>query len=240
MDRTDHSGRQGDEQDWDAGFEREVSYIGGMGDTLQGQLLIASATLTDPNFEKSVILVIQHNDEGAMGLVLNSMTPVPMAEAWGKVSDEPYAGDDKLHRGGPCPGPLMVLHNRAEHGQMQVGESVLGEQDELGEAAVQDIGGGSGGDGGTGVYFSTDKSLIAGVVKDPSATWLCFVGYAGWGQGQLEAELAEGSWLTLPATAEHVFLGEELPWGRLMSEADPESLPNRLDPRIVPDDPSLN
>ncbi|MEM6392468.1 MAG: YqgE/AlgH family protein [Planctomycetota bacterium] len=233
MDRTDRSGRRGDERGWDEGLEREPGYIGGMDDTLQGQLLIASATLTDPNFEKSVILIIQHNDEGAMGLVLNSLTPVPMAEAWGKVSDEPYAGDDKLHRGGPCPGPLMVLHNQAEHGQLEVGESVLGEQDEVGEAAVEDT-------AGMGVYFSTDKSLIAGVVKDPSATWLCFVGYAGWGPGQLEAELAEGSWLTLPARAEHVFRSDDLPWGTLVSEADPESLPNRLDPRIVPDDPSLN
>ncbi|MEM6750645.1 MAG: YqgE/AlgH family protein, partial [Planctomycetota bacterium] len=65
-------------------------------------------------------------------------------------------------------------------------------------------------------------------------------GYAGWGPGQLEGELETGSWLLRDATPEAVFAGPSASWGKLSSAADPDSPRNRIDPRLMPDDPHLN
>jgi len=78
--------------------------------SLQGHLLIASPTLLDPNFRKSVVLLVQHNEEGAMGLVLNRPTETKLCEAWTQVAETDCASDASLNLGGPCEGPLMALH----------------------------------------------------------------------------------------------------------------------------------
>ncbi|MEM9294733.1 MAG: YqgE/AlgH family protein [Planctomycetota bacterium] len=182
-------------------------------DSYAGQLLIASPRLLDPNFERTVGLIVRHDDDGALGLVLNRATPVPLAQAWSEVSDTAYEGDDPLLRGGPCEGPLMVLHAEPEHAQFEV----LG-----------------------GVYFSAETERVTALVESHCTPALYFVGYAGWGPGQLEGELETGSWLLRDATPEAVFAGPSASWGKLSSAADPDSPRNRIDPRLMPDDPHLN
>src|SRR5687768_5273835 len=78
--------------------------------SLQGQLLIASPKLFDPNFFRSVVLLVQHTDAGALGLVLNRPLEMTINDAWGQVSETPCDATGFLHQGGPCEGPLMVLH----------------------------------------------------------------------------------------------------------------------------------
>ena len=89
--------------------------------SLAGNLLIASPFLGDQNFNKSVVLIIQHTEEGAFGLVLNRPTNFRMADVWDIVSDdEPCPADAVIHYGGPVEGPLMALHtkrSRSEHEQ---------------------------------------------------------------------------------------------------------------------------
>ncbi|MEM7681571.1 MAG: YqgE/AlgH family protein [Planctomycetota bacterium] len=182
-------------------------------DSHAGQLLIASPTLLDPNFEQTVGLIVRHDEDGALGLVLNRATPVPLAQAWSEVSDTAFAGEDLLLRGGPCEGPLMVLHAEQDHAQLQVAD---------------------------GVYFSAETERVTAIVEANAQPALYFVGYAGWAPGQLEDELETGAWWLAPAESATVFLGPKASWGKLVSSVDPGSPVNRIDPRLMPDDPSLN
>src|SRR4051812_11769682 len=88
--------------------------------SLQGQLLIASPKLMDPNFFKSVVLVVQHGDGGALGLILNRRIDVTVQSAWGQVSEGTCEVEGNLHQGGPCEGPLMVVHGEESLGQLEV------------------------------------------------------------------------------------------------------------------------
>ena len=70
--------------------------------SLQGHLLIAAKSLRDPNFLRTVLLMIEHNEDGAMGLVLNRPSRLSMKEAWSEVRDTPCPINDPLFHGGPC------------------------------------------------------------------------------------------------------------------------------------------
>ncbi|HEX4792994.1 MAG TPA: YqgE/AlgH family protein, partial [Humisphaera sp.] len=109
--------------------------------SLQGHLLIASPQLADPNFARSVVLIVQHNESGALGLILNRPLETNLQSVWEQVSDVPCFVDQPLHQGGPCEGPLMVLH----------GDESLSEMSLL-----------------PGVYWSTDKDSVEQLVSHNS------------------------------------------------------------------------
>jgi putative transcriptional regulator len=143
-----------------------------MTETLRGRLLVAAPILRDPNFHRTVVLVAEHGEEGAMGLVLNRPTDTPVADALPELVA--IAGEDPVYVGGP-----VAL------------ESVLAiaELDDPGDASE--------------LLFGT-----VGFVQEPDVPVLrgrVFVGYAGWGAGQLEEELEEESWLVLPAEPDYLF-----------------------------------
>ena len=75
---------------------------------IQGQLLIASSRLMDPNFVRTVILLVRYGDDGALGLVLNRPLETSVKEACEKVLETPCNADGNLFQGGPCEGPLTV------------------------------------------------------------------------------------------------------------------------------------
>jgi putative transcriptional regulator len=182
-------------------------------DSLQGQLLIAAPRLSDPNFFHTVILLVQHGVDGALGLVLNRPASASVSAVWQQVSESPCLIEGFLHQGGPCEGPLMVVHTDEEASDLEVV---------------------------TGLYFSTNKNAIERLVDKASSPTTFFVGYAGWGPGQLENELEQASWLTAPAKPEHVFDPPDELWHALHRAAAKASHPSWLPPGIMPDDPSLN
>ena len=181
--------------------------------SLQGQLLIASPKLRDANFFKTVVLMVQHNEEGALGVVLNRPLEATIESAWEQVSEGPCNAEGRLHQGGPCPGPLMVLHTNSAHAQIEVME---------------------------GIYFTTDKSAIEQLVLVNDGPMKFVVNYAGWGPGQLEGELEAGGWFIAAATQEQVFRSDEQLWPTVVRAAAREMLYPWLDPKLVPDDPSVN
>jgi len=181
--------------------------------TLKGQLLLASARLQDPNFVRSVVFLVQHGDEGALGLILNRPLETTVGQVCDQVLSAQCAVEGFMHQGGPCEGLLMVLHT----------------QEELADAEVV-----------PGVYFSTERDKIESLMQSGDGDSKFFVGYSGWGAGQLETELESESWLVLPADATQVFLGGEAleeQWSRLTARV---TLGKYIDPARIPEDPSLN
>ncbi len=152
------------------------------GDLDAGMLLLASPELLDPNFVDSVVLLLDVNDEGALGVVLNRPSALPVSEVlagWGDVVEEP----EVLFQGGPV----------STDGALAVALASPGGQDGVGFRPVADR---------LGLLdLDTPTELVAGSVEKLRI----FAGYAGWGAGQLEDEIEEGSWYVVPARADDVF-----------------------------------
>ena len=176
-------------------------------------MLLAAPRLLDPNFRRTVVLLIQHSDEGALGLVLNRPTKARINEVWSQVSDTPCSSDALLHLGGPVEGPLMALH----HSQ------------DLADAQIV-----------SGVYFTPEPAKIQQLVGSDEIPARLFVGYAGWGAGQLENELREGSWFTCRATSEFVFDQFDDLWETVFKQLGKNSPLSALNIRHVPPDPRMN
>jgi putative transcriptional regulator len=181
--------------------------------SLKGHLLVASPKLRDPNFFHAVILMVQHDEKGSLGLVLNRPTDLSVRHAWKKLSQTPCEIEGHLHQGGPCESMLMALHTDVEASDLEVFE---------------------------GVQFSTTKDAIEHLVAQGAGQVRLYVGYAGWSAGQLEGELAEGAWLTIPATEARVFDPREHSWQHLFRLIGRQTLLQMLDPKLVPDDPAVN
>lgn len=184
-----------------------------MTQNLKGHLLIASPKLRDPNFYRAVVLMVQHDEKGSLGLVLNRPLDITVKSAWKQLSQSPCELTGQLHQGGPCEGVLMALHTDIEASDMEVME---------------------------GVHFSTTKDAIEHLVAHSGGKVRLFVGYAGWTAGQLEGELTEGAWLTMQADHQHVFDSSQGNWEMLIRAIGRASLTQWIDPKLVPDDPSVN
>lgn len=146
-------------------------------DSLKGQLLIAAPMLVDPNFHRTVVLIMEHTDEGALGVVLNRPTELPVGEAVPDLAE--LADGDPVFAGGPVqPQAVIAL---AEH------TGPVGEEAVCGPIAP--------------IQVSDDIDDIGGHV----ARVRVFAGYAGWGAGQLESELERDDWIVEPAQNDDAF-----------------------------------
>jgi putative transcriptional regulator len=181
--------------------------------SLEGQFLVASRELLDPNFARAVVLLVQHTDEGAMGLVINRPTKTTLAEAWKQVSEATCPSSGLIYLGGPCRGPLMALHSDAEQSEIEVAP---------------------------GLHFSADPDKIETLIGNAESPARFFIGFAGWGPGQLEAEMAQDSWITAPAAPEHVFDAPHDLWVKIMRQISTSQMIEALNIKHVPADPSLN
>ena len=177
--------------------------------SLQGKLLVSSPALVDPNFRKTVVLIAHHDDEGAMGLVLSRPSELPATDAVPALEGLPGA-EGPVFVGGPVqPEAFMVL----------------AEFDDVTEAAAPIV---------DGVGFMPADAEP----DDLSIRRLrLFAGYSGWGAGQLEAELAESSWIVVDAVADDAFAEDpdELWRNVLHRQGGPFSLMENM-----PFDPGLN
>jgi putative transcriptional regulator len=145
-------------------------------------LLVSMPQMADPNFSKTVVLLAEYGAHGAFGLVLNRQMPEP-AQAI-VTSDEPLTIHPQMHlfTGGPVePTRAWILTARPE----------------LDPEALEVM---------SGIYLSASASLVRRTLQsapDPGVRMV--VGYAGWGAGQLDVELAESSWLLAPVEADLIF-----------------------------------
>lgn len=187
--------------------------------SLQGKLLIASPHMADPNFARTVILLIQHSDEGAFGVVLNRALDKTVRELWAEVEEPPCDNQQHLNLGGPVSGPLMALHDDA-------GLHVEAQQE-----AMEVL---------PGVFFAHEKTQLSSLVQKTKVHFKMFIGHSGWGEGQLESELKQGAWLTLPATAELVFFEEERLWSVVTRQVGGQFYRDVLKIKGLPKEPGMN
>jgi len=181
-----------------------------MSESLRGQLLIASPALLDPNFRRTVVLVVAHDEDGAVGIVLNRRTDTDVAEAVPELGElvEPGA---TVSIGGPVQNEAVV---------------VLAEWDDLDEAGTLVFG-----DIGL-MGAEADSERVVAATRRVRV----FAGYAGWASGQLEAELDEPSWILEEARADDVFGQDGDLWASVLRRKGGAF---RL-VATMPEDPSLN
>jgi len=182
-------------------------------DLTPGTFLISAPLMQDPNFRRSVVLLCEHNErEGTFGLILNRELDVHL----GDVLEDYMTYDPPLYMGGPVQREtLHVLHTRPDDipGGMPLGNDVT---------------------------WGGDFEVVQQVAKGGDAApdnLRFFLGYAGWGPGQLRAELGEDAWIPAPGAADLVF------------ETDPGQLWRTILRRMggeyaflanFPDDPRMN
>jgi len=181
--------------------------------SLEGQFLFASPQLVDANFAKAVVLMIQHNDEGALGVIVNRPTCKTVEELWGEVGDEPCESQRPIYLGGPVSGPLMSVHTDRSLAELEILP---------------------------GLFFAAKKNHLDQLVLGEDGRYKVFVGHAAWSPGQLEGEIEAGAWRTVPATAEYVFYDGEGLWEQGFKRIGESLLQSILKIKHVPEDPSMN
>jgi putative transcriptional regulator len=182
-------------------------------DALRGMLLLAAPALKDPNFDRTVVFIAEHSDEGAMGLVLNRPSEAAVAEAIPDLDWVADAGGELVHVGGPV-APNGVI--------------VLAEWEDPSHAVV---------------LVDDDLGFVPGDVEDTDALAAAvrrarvYAGHAGWGPGQLEDELAEEAWIVETPLREELFSDDpEGLWAAVLRRKGREfALLSTMPP-----DPSLN
>jgi putative transcriptional regulator len=179
---------------------------------LQGQLLLDGGELAGSFFARTVVLICQHDAEGAFGLVLNRITDKKFSEVITAEVPESLK-EDLIYIGGPVqPAAMSYLHSDA----FLPGANVLP---------------------GLNLGHSLDELVELGAGYSATRKLKTFAGYAGWSPGQLEGEMKRNSWLTHPATLDLVFDPEpEKLWHKIMRD---KGWKQRLIAEM-PDDPALN
>ncbi len=179
-----------------------------LGTSLAGHMLVASPHMRDPRFTQTVIFMVRHDETGAMGLVVNR--PVGRAAIGALAQDfgltiqpgivAPSTGSLIVHTGGPVEPFLGFVLHSSEYGR----SSEYGQSSEYGRspeyrwpATFKVI---------EGFSFTADPAILAAIADGTGPKRALFAfGYAGWGPGQLEGEIARADWLIAPADAEIVF-----------------------------------
>jgi len=154
-------------------------------ESLENHLLIAMPSLGDSYFNKTVTYICEHNDEGAMGLIINSPVNITLNELLAQLDadkDESPELSQQVLTGGPVsPDRGFVLHS-----PQKAWSSSLALSDEI--------------------MITTSKDILMSLGSEEAPEkFMVTLGYAGWGPGQLEQELQDNSWLTIPADSDILF-----------------------------------
>ena len=152
--------------------------------SLCDHFLIAMPGLNDSSFAHTVTYICEHSDTAAMGVVINHVTPMQLREIFTQMDleDQSIHGDQIVMSGGPVqPERGFVLHTGKDSWQSTLQVSA-------------------------DISLTASRDIIAALAEGTGPEqWLITLGYAGWGEGQLEAEIAANSWLTVPANSHIMF-----------------------------------
>ncbi len=164
-----------------------------------GKMLVASRELPDPNFAKTVVLIVEHDDRETMGLIINRQSEVALASVFKRV--KPGAGPaPTFFLGGPVQTDGVVALLRAAEGSSSDTRHVFGE-----------------------VYLVSEREPLEHQIAAGADPQRCrvYLGYSGWASGQLEQETIQGAWYVLPGTADLIFDAHpESLWDRLIARTE--------------------
>lgn len=167
-----------------------------------GMLLVAKRALDGSYFGQTVVYLIEHDEHGTLGLIVNRPSEIRLSDVLADIEDGPAAAH-RLYYGGPVePSAIMMLMR---------GQSAAGEMAHVAGS----------------VYVSVDRHVLdAALAANKSASELrVYLGYSGWSAGQLDFELERGSWHVVTADADAVFSGEsDSLWHRLIERLEPEGI----------------
>jgi putative transcriptional regulator len=185
--------------------------------SLVGLLLVATPQLSDPNFTRAVVLLVQHHEQGAVGVVLNRPSEVSVDQVlpdWALLA----SGPSVLFRGGPVsPGGALCL------ARLGTRDDPMGWQ-QLSAPGMETLG-------------LVDLQAPPVMLGSQVAGLRVFTGYSGWGAGQLEREIEDGAWYLLPADEADPFSEDpENLWGRVLRRQGGQLAMLAT----LPEDPSLN
>jgi putative transcriptional regulator len=175
-----------------------------------GQLLIAASSLHDPNFARTVVLIVKDDENGTFGLVLNRPLETSVKDACASAMEIDCQIDVPLHLGGPCEGIVSVVHSQPDLGELEIF---------------------------SGIYFTTERDRIECLMADNPTPAKYFAGYAGWSAGQLDQELEAGAWLLTSADRRYIFNDEKDLWNRVITQI---TVGRWINVDQMPDDPSVN
>jgi len=162
----------------------------------KGMLLVAAPEMRDPRFSETVILILHHDSEGAIGVAINRPTWVDPIDVFPEMDFlDSYRGH--MYNGGPVARANIVILVRDPEFEIPDTEPVL-----------------------DNIYVSADPDFLreATLGAQTDQALRLYAGHANWGAGQLDQEIAGGSWRLLPGTTEHVFATEPLKlWGDVLT-----------------------
>lgn len=183
--------------------------------SLKGHLLLAKESLLDPHFARSVVLIFDHNEYGAAGIILNRPLATTVGEIARRAFDYPSDWQKPLNMGGPVSGPFAAAHTIKEMADLEVMP---------------------------GVYGALLPEHLQQLIRKQQEPTLFVLNYSGWGPGQLEQEIIEDSWDVMPAKPEHIFYSEENDlWELCRTDLErSQTLQSALGIKIKPLDPRMN
>lgn len=173
----------------------------------KGVLLVAKRSMRDPRFQRTVVLLLAHGDEGTLGLIINRPTDIPLSQALPELAvpaKEPHI----LFFGGPV-GINMLIFLVRTGAPLQQAAHVMAD-----------------------VYYSADKDTLEQLLKEhrDAHELRLYVGHSGWAPGQLAAEIARGDWLLVRGDSKTVFEKDlESIWPELIEQRPPPGM--IVDPR---------
>ena len=183
-----------------AGAALGLGSFAGAQEIANGSLLIASPELADPNFSHGVVLLLRHDDNGAIGVVINRVTSLAPAKVFPELADTlgTYAG--KLYRGGPLAPSRLLFLVRGLAAATVNGPEIVDK-----------------------VFLAADPDSLPEILRLATGPdeFRMFAGHAEWTAGQLESEVKHGAWRVVPASADVVFSDKPTKlWEQLATRAD--------------------
>lgn len=181
-------------------------------DLAAGKILVANPDLLDPNFARTVVLLLRHSQDGALGVVLNRPTDTPVSDVIENLP-ELRGHPARVYGGGPVDGSHLVVLVRSDR-ELDEAEHVFGN-----------------------VHVSRDRELLRRLarVRTQRESFRVYVGYAGWGRGQLEREMALGGWTVYSGREDVVFHDDPDKIWRLLAPDGPSRETRRRGTPTLPE-----
>ncbi|MFK7767899.1 MAG: YqgE/AlgH family protein [Mariniblastus sp.] len=190
----------------------ELSKVGSISDVAPGTLLVASPALGRSPFQRTVVFVMQNNQEGTFGVVLNRPADDHIKFAWQQLTGS-ESGDRFIMQGGPIGGPVFALHREAQLAELEMPG---------------------------GIFVSAASEKFQQLVENDDSTYRIVFGVSGWKRGQLNDEIEEGLWFAIDGNADRVFDDPTWMWEKSIRKYGQQLLCDVIGVDGLPESPLSN